>query len=75
MKIQVTKKSIKENYKNIISVGYCNAQNMLKCKDATMYSAGVYGWACDYYVINNDTIISTGYNPIGQNVPSEVILK
>lgn len=75
MKIQVTKKMIKENYKNIILIGYCNAENMLKEKNATMYSAGVYGWSCDYYIIDNETIISTGYSPIGQEVPSEVIKK
>lgn len=75
MKIQVTKKMIKENYKNIISIGYCNVQNMLKGKNATMYSAGIYGWACDYYVIDNETIISTGYSPIGNDVSSEIIKK
>ncbi len=65
MKVKVSKKTIKENYHNIIRVGYCDAWYLLAYKDACYYSSGVYGWACDYYQIDNNTIISTGYAPIG----------
>ena len=64
MKVKVTKKQIKENYHNIICIGYCNAWYLLAYKDADYYSSGIYGWSCDYYKINNNTIISTGYAPI-----------
>ena len=36
------------------------------------YSSGVYGWACDYYLIDG-VIISTGYNPIGQSINYDII--
>lgn len=64
MKIKVSKKEIKDNFNNIITIGYCDAWYLLAYKDADFYSCGVYGWSCDYYKINYNTIISTGYAPI-----------
>lgn len=65
MKVKVSKKEVKENFRNIICIGYCDLQYLLYYKEANYYSSGVYGWSCDYYKINNNTIISTGYQPIG----------
>lgn len=65
IKIRVTEKQLKEGYKNIISIGYCNAYYLLIGQDAQYYTCGVYGWKSDIYHINNNTIISTGYAPIG----------
>lgn len=65
MKVKVSKKEIKENFRNVISVGYCDLQCLLRLKSPEYYSCGVYGWSCDYYVINNNTIICTGYSPVG----------
>lgn len=65
MKVKVSKKEVKESYRNIICLGYCTIQHLLYYKDADYYSCGVYGWSCDYYKIDNKTIISTGYSPIG----------
>ena len=64
MKIKVAKKQIKNNFYNIITIGYCDAWYLLAYKEADFYSCGIYGWSCDYYKINNNTIISTGYAPI-----------
>ena len=72
MKLQTTKKAIKNNFNTIISIGYCDAQYLLWFKNPFAYSAGVYGWACDYYQINN-VCISTGYSPIGERVPYELL--
>ena len=63
MKAKVTKKAVKENYRNIIGVGYCDLQTLLKYENAFGYSAGAIGWACDYYEVNG-ICISTGYQPI-----------
>lgn len=68
MKIKVSKKQIKENYTNIISVSYCDLQTLLKFEDAIYYSSGVYGWSCDYYEIDRNTIISTGYNTLDSTI-------
>lgn len=67
MKHKVTKKQIKDNYNIILSVGYCELQNLLRYKKPFAYSSGVYGWSCDYYNMGN-VCISTGYNPIGVDV-------
>ena len=72
MKLQTTKKAIKNNFNTVISIGYCDAQYLLWFKNPFAYSVGVYGWACDYYQINN-VCISTGYNPIGERVPYELL--
>ncbi len=63
MKLKTTKANVKENYYRILSIGYCDAQYLLKYKSAFGYSAGVYGWACDYYDIDG-VCISTGYSPL-----------
>ena len=40
-------------------------QNLLRYLNPIAYSAGVYGWSCDYYYIDDvDVVISTGYGPI-----------
>lgn len=64
VKIRVTEKEMKEGFKNIITIGYCEAQNLLRYINPSFYTCGVYGWKSDIYVINNSTIISTGYGPI-----------
>ena len=61
-KIKVTKREMKQNYK-ILSVGYCDMQYLLAYETPISYSAGVYGWSCDYYYIQG-VVISTGYSPI-----------
>lgn len=64
MKLKVSKKEIKEGFENIIRLGYGTIQHLLFYVSADYYSCGVNGWSCDYYKIDNDTIISTGYSPI-----------
>ncbi len=72
MKLQTTKKAIKNNFGTVISIGYCDAQYLLYFKDPFAYNAGVYGWNCDFYQIGG-ICISTGYSPIGENVSNEIL--
>lgn len=65
LKIKVRKKDILNSYKNIICVGYCDIQTLLRSKDARFYTSGVYGWNADIYEIDNNTCIVTGYRPFG----------
>ena len=67
MKLQTTKKQIRNNFANIISIGYCDIQYLLYYSSPFAYSASVYGWSCDYYQFGN-VCISTGYSPIGNHV-------
>lgn len=62
-KIKTTKKAMKESFGKIISIGYCNAQNLLHYEDAYTYCTRAEGWACNNYAIDN-VLISTGYAPI-----------
>ena len=62
MKSKVTKKAIRENYPKIMAAGYCSMQYLLRGREPVAYSAGVYGWDCDYYEVG-PLLISTGYRP------------
>ena len=74
MKFKVTRKEMREGYGQIISIGYCKAQNLLRNQSPIAYSAGVNGWACDYYDIGG-VLISTGYAPIGESPDCDIIRK
>lgn len=74
MKLKTTKTQIKNNFVKIYSIGYCGIQYLTYYKNPFAYSSGVYGWACDYYEIEN-VCLSTGYNPIGQNVDYKILRK
>jgi len=63
MKVKVTKKAVRENYHKIVTIGYCDADALLSYENAFGYSAGVYGWCCDYYNIDG-VCVCTGYSPI-----------
>lgn len=66
MSIRVTKKDMKENY-FLLGASYCALSDLLGNFDTRLYSAGVYGWSCDYFIIedgNRRAVISTGYNPV-----------
>ena len=72
MKAQISKKEVRNTNYRIISTGFCDMQFLLRHHDYNLYSAGIYGWSCDYYIINSDntgmftpyTVISTGYQPL-----------
>ena len=72
MKAQISKKAVRNTNSRIISIGYCDMQFLLRHHDYNLYSAGIYGWSCDYYIINSDntgmftpyTVISTGFQPL-----------
>ena len=52
-------------FENVIRVGYCDMQYALKWREPNFYTAGVFGWNADVYVIDCDTVIVTGYRPFG----------
>lgn len=76
IKLRVTKNQIKEGYKNIISISYCELQTLLKYENPRYYTAGVYGWGADVYELDHNTVIVTGYAPFGNiKVKRETIKK
>lgn len=65
MKLKTTQKSAKEEYKNIIKIGYCCLQYLLYYKSPVAYTSGSYGWNADIYEIGRGSAICTGYRPFG----------
>lgn len=74
MKFKTTKKEINSNFKNVISIGYCDAQYLLNRKNPIAYNAGYYGWNCDIYDIKGVAIV-TGYRPWGNIHPDYETIK
>ena len=72
MSYNLTKKQVKENSNFLMAVGYCGMQHLLNYRNRFGYSAGVYGWSCDYYDVNGVTI-STGYSPVGEHFNYEIL--
>ena len=66
-KIKVSTEALKEHYNNIIVAGYCDLQDLLSYEEPTYYNCGLYGWNFDGYIVDNDTIIITGYRNLNGN--------
>ena len=75
MLLHVKKTDVKSGlcpHERLFRVSYCGMQFLLYFEKRFAYSSRREGWACDYYQIG-DTIISTGYAPIGESVPHDLI--
>lgn len=64
MVFKTTKKAVMDGYYKIISIGYCDLQNLLYTKSRIAYTSGVYGWNADVYDFGSVAIV-TGYRPFG----------
>ena len=65
MKLQTTKTNVRNNFVTILTAGYCELQYLLNYCSAFAYSAGAYGWNCDFYQPSfkfSGVCIATGYN-------------
>ena len=74
MKTQVTQKSVREAYTRVLRVGDGALQNLLRHERPRSYTAGIYGWNADIYVIDG-VAIATGYRSFGTKVPYELAKK
>lgn len=64
MKYKTTKRAVMDCYDFVISVGYADLQELLRCKSPVAYTGGQYGWNADIYDFGN-IAICTGYRPFG----------
>lgn len=63
MKYKTTAKAIREEMRSgarVVSIGYCDAQTLLRNHAPVAYTCGVYGWNFDVYEVYGLTIC-TGY--------------
>lgn len=65
MKARITDKEAKDYVS--FSIGYCNAQYLLRAYNPLYYTAGIYGRKSDIYYING-LYIATGYGPQGPRI-------
>lgn len=75
IKVKVSYKEVNEGFCNVYSVHYCGIQNIEPYLPCFFYSSGANGWSCDYYIISGNTVISTGYRPIGKGLNYDVVEK
>lgn len=64
MKIKITQKAIKANFKKVVCVGYCDLYHLLYYQNSTYCTTRREGWGSDIYIFD-DIAISTGYAPFG----------
>lgn len=69
MKFKTTQKAIKNGYRDIVCVGYCNLQHLLNCESAIAYTTRAEGWGADIYSFGSVAIV-TGYAPFGTIRPA-----
>ena len=74
MKVQTTKKAVKNSYNKIVCVGYCGLQKLLVLEKPVAYTAGVYGWNADVYDLDGIALI-TGYRPFADIKPSLELIR
>ncbi len=74
MKYRTTNKEVKSNSGYVISIPYCDAQDLLRIAEPQAYTCGVYGWNSDIYHFGGVTI-STGYRPVNGIRPDRELLK
>lgn len=67
--MKTTKTKILNNYRNVVKVGYCELQRLLRTKERNFFTSGTYGWNADIYQVNHNTVIVTGYRPFGNIRP------
>lgn len=73
MAMITTAKAIKDGYKKIVKLGYCELEEVLTWIDRNGLTRGVYGWNADVFTVNGNTAIVTGYRPFGKRpAPGEI---
>ena len=76
MKAKITRKELKNNYKNIIPAYFCSMQFLLKFENPKYYIGNnVDGWQADIYEIDNNTVIVTGYSVFGNIKPDRNLIR
>lgn len=68
MSERTTKSKVYATHENVISVGYCNLQNMLYYQKISSHTERRDGWGADVYSIGTNAIV-TGYAPFGNVKP------
>lgn len=75
MKFKTTNKDIKNYYSKVFRIGYCSAVQLLRYEDPRAYTAGIYGWNADLYVVEGVALV-TGYRPgVGEQINYDLLDK
>lgn len=74
MKVKATQRELKNSFKYIIEIYFCELQHLLKYKEPFCFTAAE-SWNNDNYKINADILISTGCKPIKGIRPDKRIIK
>lgn len=69
MKLKTTQKRVKEAYRHVIRIGYCDLWYLLHYKNPIAYTYGKDGWNADIYDIGGGVAICTGYRAFGDIRP------
>ena len=73
MKERITAKAIRNAFKHVVELGYCELYDTLHVLEPSFYTCGIYGWNADVYVIDSETAIVTGYRPFGKRPNRDIL--
>lgn len=74
MKVKATQRELKNSFKYIIEINFCELSYLLNYKEPFCYTSGD-SWNNDNYKIDTDILVSTGYRPIKGIRPDRQIIK
>lgn len=63
--MKATKKQIIKHFRYVICVPYCAVQFLFPEWKRDYHTSGIYGWNADCFIVDNETIVVTGYRPFG----------
>lgn len=73
MKFKTTAKAIRNDCGEKLAISYCGAHYLLRGHSPVAYTAGVYGWNFDVYIVDGVTIC-TGYRGmVGKSVNYDLL--
>ena len=72
MKILVSRKQIKDNFRNVYIMDESKAQTIFYGQSPAYYTSGIYGWNCDVYIIDSDTVVTARYRPFVERLPEAI---
>ena len=71
---KLTNTGLKQDYKLIVSCGYCGAYALTRDLERAGYNSGRYGWNWDCFELSKEIALITGYRNMKAGAPIDLII-
>lgn len=72
---KTTNKQVYQTYRHVYKMPYGKCQQITHVLQEVAYNSGIYGWNYTIYQLSDTSCICTGYRPIGEDIPSNIVDK